>query len=231
MRRLVLVRHDGGPRDDRVSSFAHTNGFDVEYRHPFAGDDLPDPDEGVAGTVVFGGKYDAYETTKYPFLKDEARWIEACMARGLPVLGICQGAQQIAHTLGAPVGPPETGVHEFGYYRLDPTPAGHGIIPAGLHVAQAHFHTFGIPSGAVRLASSELYENQAFRFGDRIFACQFHAEVTIEGFRRWQAADWAAYGKPGAQTRDEQDRLMHAHDAAQAAWFYGFLDGLFGKAG
>ncbi len=229
MRKLVLVRHDHGPRDDRVSTYAYANGFEVDYRHPFAGETLPAVDETVAGAVFFGGKYEVYQTAKYPFLKDEARLIEACMAKGLPVLGICQGAQQIAHTLGAEVGPPASGVHEFGYYPLTPTAEGSGVVPEGLHVTQAHFHTFGIPSGAVRLAGSELYPNQAFSVGPNVFALQFHPEVTIEGFRRWQAAPWAAYGKPGAQSREEQDRLMMAHDAAQAEWFYAFLGRLLGQ--
>lgn len=229
-RKLVLIRHEAGPRDDRVSTFGTENGFELEYRHPFAGEALGEPDESVAGSIVFGGKYEVYETTKYPFLKDEARWIEACMKKGVPLLGICQGSQQIAHTLGAQVGPPPSGSHEFGYYELRPTEAGRSVFPGVLHVTQSHFHTFDIPAGAEHLASSALYPNQAFRYGDRTYAFQFHAEVTIEGFRRWQAAPWAAYGKPGAQTRQEQDRLMLAHDAAQAAWFYGFLGSLFGKA-
>lgn len=228
-RRLVLVRHDAGPRDDRVSTFGTQNGFALDYRHPFAGEALGEPDEGVAGTIVFGGKYEAYETGKYPFLKEEARWMEACMKRGVPVLGICQGAQQIAHMLGAHVGPPASGAHEFGYYELTPTEAGRDVFAAPLHVTQAHFHTFGIPAGAEHLGSTALYPNQAFRYGDRTYAFQFHPEVTIEGFRRWQAALGMFYGKPGAQGRQEQDRLMLAHDAAQAAWFYGFLGRLFGK--
>ena len=93
---------------------------------------------------------------------------------------------------------------------------------------QSHFHTFGIPAGAVHLASSELFPNQAFRHGERVYALQFHAEVTIEGFRRWQARPTAPYGQPGVQTREQQDLLACAHDAAQAAWFHGFLSRLFG---
>ncbi|MDE0695176.1 MAG: glutamine amidotransferase, partial [Boseongicola sp.] len=58
---------------------------------------------------------------------------------------------------------------------------------------------------------------------------QFHPEVTIEGFRRWQKQNWANYDRPGVQQREEQTRLMHEHDAAQAEWFYGFLGSLFGR--
>ncbi|MGE0502430.1 MAG: glutamine amidotransferase [Rhizobiaceae bacterium] len=227
MRRLVLVRHDRGPRDDRVSNYSVSAAFEADYRHPFDGEALPEPGADIAGAIVFGGKYEVYETTKYPFLRDEARWIESCMRRGIPVLGICQGAQQLAHTLGARVGPPQSGMHEFGYYRLRPTDAGRAFIPDALVVAQAHFHAFDIPAGGEKLASSDLYDNQAFRYGDTTFGLQFHPEVTIEGFRRWQAAPWAMYGRPGVQSREEQDELMVAHDRAQAAWFYDFLGRLF----
>jgi hypothetical protein len=65
-------------------------------------------------------------------------------------------------------------------------------------------------------------------YGATTFGLQFHAEVTRTGFRRWQSRDWACFGKPGAQNRDEQDRLGAQHDAAQHHWFMGFLDRLFG---
>lgn len=229
-RRLVLVQHDRGPRDDRVSTFGTQNGFDLDYRHPFDGETLGDLDEGVAGCIVFGGRFEAYAHGPYPFLRDEARWIEACMRQSVPLLGICLGAQQIAHTLGAEVGPPASGLHEFGYYEVTPTEAGREVMPGPLHLSQAHFHTFGLPAGAEHLASSAMYPNQAFRYGATTYGFQFHAEVTIEGFRRWQRVMQASYGRPGVQTRDEQDRLMLAHDAAQADWFYGFLGRLFGRA-
>jgi GMP synthase (glutamine-hydrolysing) len=229
--RLVLIQHDRGPRDDRVCTWATDAGLAPEYFYPFDGDRLPSLDEDVAGCVIFGGRFEVYETVKYPFLKDEARFIEACLAKQVPLLGICQGAQQIAHTLGAHVGPPEHGHYEFGYYELKPTVAGGNMFPKALHVTQAHFHTFGIADGAELLASTDLYPHQAFRYGERTVGFQFHPEVTIEGFRRLQARLAGHYAKPGAQQRDEQDRLMQAHDGSQAAWFNGFLDSFFQRPG
>ena len=228
-RQLVLVRHGDDPPDDRVVSFAVQAGFEPVFMRPFKGDRLGDPGPDVAGSVVYGGPYNVFEEDRHPFLRDEAAWIRACMAHGIPLLGICQGAQQIARVLGAHVGPPDSGVHEFGYYPISPTAEGRDFLPQTLHMVQAHFHTFDIPQGAVRLAGSPLYPNQAFRHGERTYGVQFHPECTIEGFRRWQATPWAAYGKPGAQTKAEQDRLMAEHDAAQADWFYGFLARLFGR--
>ena len=229
-RKLILVRHGDDPPDDRVHTFAVQSGFDPIVLAPFKGDPLPDPGPDVAGSVVFGGPFNVFDEDKHPFLHAEAAWIRACMERDIPLLGICQGAQQIARVLGAKVGPYDSPVHEFGYYPISPTPEGRDFLPETLHMTQSHYHTFAIPPGAVHLASSPAYPNQAFRVGTRTYGLQFHPEVTIEGFRRWQARDWAPYGKPGAQSRAEQDALMLAHDARQAKWFYGFLAGLFTPA-
>ncbi|WP_135450401.1 glutamine amidotransferase-related protein [Tabrizicola caldifontis] len=229
-RKIVLVRHGDDPPDDRVVTFAVENGFEPVFSRPFKGDMLGPPGPDVAGSVVYGGPFNVFEEDKHSFLNDEAAWIRACMAQGIPLLGICQGAQQIARVLGAEVGPYDDPVHEFGYYPISPTPEGVEFLPRTLYMTQAHFHTFAIPEGAVRLASSPLYPNQAFRYGDRTFGVQFHPECTIEGFRRWQSNSWAPYGQPGAQDKAEQDALMAAHDAAQADWFYGFLRKLFGTA-
>ncbi len=229
-KRVVVIRHGDDPPDDRVHTYLTQNGFDPEIRRPFSGESLGEPDGFLAGTVLHGGPYNAFATSEHPFLNEEYRWIDACLKADVPMLGISQGAQQIALHLGADVGPAPGESHEFGYYKVEPTEAGEAFLPEATWFTQAHYHTFGIPDGAKHLARSEAFENQAFSYGTKVWSLQFHAEVTIEGFRRWQNADWAAYGKPGAQTREEQDRMMAKHDARQAEWFYGFLGSVFGKA-
>ena len=229
-KRVVLIRHGDEPDDDRVVQFFTARGVTPEILRPCRGEVLGEADGTVAASVVYGGPFNVFEEDKHPFLHDEARWIRQCMALNVPLLGICQGAQQIARVLGAEVGPKPGEPTEFGYYEITPTEEGRGIFPDSLFVSQSHFHTFAIPPGATHLAGSALFPNQAFRHGDRVYGFQFHAEVTPQGFRRWQEAPWARYGKPGAQSRHEQDQLMDAHDAAQHDWFMAFLDRLFGKA-
>ena len=226
-RKLILVRHHERPDDDRVQRFAEVNGLTPVSFRPYEGDALPDLGPDVAGVVVFGGRQSADDETSYPYLTTEMAWIKTVMAADVPLLGICLGAQMIAKVLGGQVGPLNGHLHEFGYYPVSPTPEGRDFLPDTLHVTEAHYHTFTLPEGATLLATGENYANQAFRYGDKVFGVQFHPECTVEIFRRWQQSEAAAYGQPGAQSREKQDRLMALHDAAQGAWFRGYLARLF----
>ncbi len=229
-KRIVLVTHNTPVKDDRASDQLARLGYELDWKAPCNGDALDALDADVAGTVVYGGKYCISEIPDLPFMQAEIRWLKACMDADLPVLGICQGAQMIAHILGAAVGPPDHGQHEFGYYPVEPTTEGTGFLPETLHMTQAHFHEFQTPPGATRLAQSETYKNQAFSFGDKVYAVQFHPEVTPAGFARWQTELDFKYTEPGVQKKQLQDQLGAAHDGAMDQWFRGFLTGLFGPA-
>jgi GMP synthase (glutamine-hydrolysing) len=226
-RKLILVRHHDKPDDDRVQTFAEANGFDPVGYRPYLGDALPDLTPDVAGVVVFGGRQSAADEASYPYLTAEMAWIKSCIAADVPTLGICLGAQLIIRVLGGQVGPLNGNLHEFGYYPVSPTPEGRDFLPETLHLTEAHYHTFTLPDGVTLLASSPNYPNQAFRFGDKVYGVQFHPECTADIFRRWQQSETAIYDQPGAQSREEQDRLMAQHDAAQGLWFNGFLKQLF----
>lgn len=227
--RVLLVRHGDAPEDDHIATWARVAGFDLDVRRPFKGDTLGDASDDLVGSVIYGGMFNVFETDKHPFLKEEYRWVDACLAADIPLLGICQGAQQIAYRLGAWVGPREPAVHEFGCYRIDPTPEAAGFMDGPIWMPQAHFHTFDLPDGAVRLAGTETYENQAFLYGDKVYGTQFHPEVSFDGFRRWQEDVGDFSDMPGAQPVNQQTRLLKQHGAAQKAWLTGFLDKLIGR--
>ncbi len=229
--RVLLVRHNEVTTEDRVVTRCREHGLEPVSVFPFKGDRLDDPDDTVRAAVVYGGPFAVVETGAHPFLLDEHRFIEGCIASSVPLLGICQGAQSIAHVLGAYTGPRPGHPHEFGYYPITPTEVGKAVFPDTLHVAQAHYHEFATPAGAELLASSELFPHQAFRYGDCTYAFQFHPEVTKDGFRGWQERFKDDYGNPGVQAKEEQNRLMALHDAGQHVWFCGFLDQFLGGAG
>jgi hypothetical protein len=110
------------PLTDRAHDWASANGFEVDARFPFLGDTLPASTEGYAGSVIYGGRFNADSEAENPFLRDEYRWIEMSLAADLPMLGICLGAQMIARHLGADVGPLPDGRVEFGFYEIRPMP-------------------------------------------------------------------------------------------------------------
>jgi GMP synthase-like glutamine amidotransferase len=135
--------------------------------------------------IIMGGPMAVYEMDRTPYLRDEAGFIEQAVKAGKHVLGVCLGAQMLAHVLGARVYP--GGQKEIGWYDVELTDEGLAdscmteLAVDGEKTAQVfqwHGDTFDLPAGAVRLSSSELYPNQAFRYSDRVYALQFHIEVT-----------------------------------------------------
>jgi len=166
------------------------------------GGEVPDPDA-FTHLLIMGGPMAVYEMHRYSYLISEALLIDRAIKADKRVLGVCLGAQMVAHVLGARVYPGSQ--KEIGWYEVAFT--GHGMgDPAlatlalpGRNVAQVfqwHGDTFDLPPGAVRLASSDLYPNQAFRYADRVYALQFHIEVTPQIVRDWltpeQGIDFAA---------------------------------------
>jgi len=122
-----------------------------------------------------------------PWLTKEKHAIGDAVRAGMPYWGVCLGVQLLAASLGARVysGPePEVGllsVSMTGEARSDPVFAD---APHELLTLQWHGDTFDLPDGAVRLAGSHAYPNQAFRF-QRAYGVQFHLEVSAEMARAW----------------------------------------------
>ena len=122
-----------------------------------------------------------------PWLTAEKTLIGEAVRAGTPYWGVCLGVQLLAASLGARVYPgpePEVGllpVSMTGEARSDPVfgEASHELV-----TLQWHGDTFDLPDGAVRLASSPAFANQAFRF-DRAYGVQFHLEVSAEMAREW----------------------------------------------
>jgi GMP synthase (glutamine-hydrolysing) len=163
-------------------------GFAVETVELDEGGALPDRRE-IDLVLAMGGPMGAYDETAHPWLAAEKEWIEAAVRAGTPYLGVCLGAQLLAASLGAEVGPgdaPEVGVlpvEVTGPGRADPVFGGLGDqFPA----LQWHGDTFALPSGAVHLGRSAAYPNQAFRFGEAAYAVQFHVEVTDPMLAEWR---------------------------------------------
>lgn len=161
--------------------------------------------ESLDGIITMGGPQSVYERKKYPYLAKELALLEDALNTRMPILGVCLGAQLLAEAIGGPGTVRKAEQPEIGWYPLmrSPSPTGdarHSATrdaPASLHeplfsifestetVFQWHGDTFALPKGAVRLASSPLCPEQAFRYRDNVYALQFHLEVTEAMVRAW----------------------------------------------
>lgn len=180
--------------------------------------------------VVLGGPIGVYETDTYPFLETELALIEKRLRAGLPMLGICLGAQLIASVLGAKVAP--TGTKEIGFAPLALTVEGlKGPLKHLADVPVLHWHGdgFELPVGAALLATTPV-SNQAFAIGPNVLGLQFHPEAdTAHDLEAWligHACELAGAGIDPrtirADARQHGAALAHAGRAMFAQW----LDGL-----
>jgi GMP synthase (glutamine-hydrolysing) len=229
---IIAITHDPEDGRDRCTAWLAQAGYDVRLACPAAGDAIPDLDDGVAGIVVFGGKYDVKMQGEHSFLVDELRFIEAALARDVPFLGICLGGQLLAHVLGEDVDLHPQGYAEYGYYDLMPTDEGKALFDGGLKVLQSHWHGwYGTPRGATRLAYTKNFPQQAFRFGRHAYGLQFHPEATRPMLEKWIGRRPAErYRLKGTHLPGQQLEDNLAHDAALGRWFHAFLSGWIGPA-
>jgi GMP synthase (glutamine-hydrolysing) len=111
------------------------------------------------------------------------------LLQGLPVLGICLGAELLAEAAGAGTHPCPP---EWGYREVALLPAAREDdllrdLPEVFEVFQAHTFACELPAGAVALAGDE-DGLQAFRVGTSAWGLQFHPEPTLAMLEGWTHA-------------------------------------------
>ncbi len=203
MTRAVVLKHVDFEGPSRIATLLEERGCTLELRSLERGDAVPERLTREEMLIVMGGPMGVGDLAgnRFPFLHREVALLRQCIADNVPVLGVCLGAQLLAHAAGAAVYPLRVnGVRKFeigwGPTQLqhvnDPVLAG---LPPEIHVLHWHGDTFDLPPQAQLLASSALCPNQAFRLGTRQFGVQFHCETTAADVETWLAADDGFLGK------------------------------------
>jgi len=225
MPRLLVFQHVATEPLGTLDPFLRAAGFRIRYinfeRTP---DAEPDPRR-YDGLVVLGGPMNVDQAGAYPHLQTEIELMRESLARDLPVLGICLGAQLLAAALDADVRPAP--VREIGWYPLQSSPAADEDallrhVTRGEYVFQWHSYTFALPPGATRLASTATCANQAFRHGGNAYGLQFHLEADHDLIARWLSvpayrAELEAAQGPDRARQVHADTHRHIGPATAAA--------------
>lgn len=180
------ARHEGPAL---LRSILEEKNFSIEI--------VPTPEKNVSAmdalapgvVIVMGGPMGVYEADRYPFIAQEIEFLQKRLAADLPTLGICLGAQLMAAALGCAVFKGQQG-QEIGWSPLSlmDNVQDHPVRHlCGQKTNMLHWHgdTFDLPAGAVLLASSALYKNQAYSYGSRALALQCHPEVVPAQLEQW----------------------------------------------
>ena len=150
------------------------------------GESLPDP-AAVSAVLITGSG--AMVTDRSDWIEGTAAWLRALAGRSVPVLGICFGHQLLAYALGGVVmnNPKGVEVGTVDMYLADA--AASDPLFAGMHdmpVQASHRQcVMQLPPAAIRLATTDMDDNHAFRYGDVIWGVQFHPEFNAAITRKY----------------------------------------------
>lgn len=144
--------------------------------------------EDLSGVVITGSS--AMVTDHEPWSERAAQWLIGVVQHDIPMLGICYGHQLLAYALGGKVSDNPAGI-EVGTVKTTLTDnAQNDLLLKGLSspltVQASHKQSVReLPAHAVRLASSLMDVNHAFRMGEHVWGLQFHPEFDAQITRRY----------------------------------------------
>ena len=218
--RFLVLQHIACEPPGSYEDELRARGYTLERIEIDEGERLPDWRK-FTGLIVMGGPMGAYEEDhRLPWLAEEKALIADAVHGGMPMWGACLGAQLLAASLGAHVAPGPRA--EVGVLAVQHTPAGaadpvFSVLPDEFPALQWHADTWELPDGAVHLARSDAYEQQAFVFR-RAYGVQFHLEVGVGLATEWgevpayAASLEAILGPGGAPAPDRRGGGARAGD-------------------
>jgi GMP synthase-like glutamine amidotransferase len=209
MRVLVVRHHDVDDAGFIGAAFAARG---AELTVHLVPDDGPLPPlDGVDHVVVLGAKWSVYDVaTIGDWIGPELSWLREADQAGVPVLGICFGAQALAAATGGRVEPAPR--YEVGWTTvesLDPE-----LVEAGPWL---EFHGDQcLPPRRARLLARNEVGVQAFSVG-RHLAVQFHPEVDGAQLARWLDGEGREAAQKAGQDPDHLQAQTVAEEPAAAA--------------
>lgn len=187
MARALVVEHVDGEDAGALARWLPAAGLELDVLRLHAGDPLP-AQVAHDALIVLGGPQDAAD------LPDEIGFVGRALTAGVPVLGICLGAQLLALAAGGRVARSPNGV-EYGWGLVgkgdacadDPILRTLPLLPDVVHWHRDEIAD--LPPAAILLLRGTHTPVQGFRVGPSAWGLQFHPEVDEAMIGRWARQD------------------------------------------
>jgi GMP synthase-like glutamine amidotransferase len=179
--RILVIQHDDDKGLGLLDEPLRAAGATLDVCH--AGREWPALDDHAA-VIALPGLADPPDAT--PAIEGTRHVLAEALRRGLPVLGLCLGAELLAEAAG---GRTRRCTPEYGFAPVHLLPAAGGDallggLPQTFDAFHAHGYEIDLPPGAVPLAVSAVC-TQAFRVGTCAWGMQFHPEAAVELIEVW----------------------------------------------
>jgi GMP synthase-like glutamine amidotransferase len=229
--RILFLQNCGQEGIGLYGSRLEEKGIAFRAVQVHAGEAIPHEEDWDA-VIVGGTPVSANRIQEHPELLREVGFLKRALDRGMPVLGICFGAQLLAKLLGG--GVRRSPLKEIGAAPVRLTAAGESDplfqgFPKCFPAFQWHSDAFDVPPWGMRLAAGWECPNQGFRLGNAV-GVQFHLEVTAAEAERW-AHRYADELPAAGKSRERLARECREHEPQMAELAALLLDNFLAASG
>ena len=188
MKKLLVLKNIDREGPGLFQKVAKEKGFLPEIYNLSLGDELPEPKKDDL-ILIMGGPMGVRDikNRKYFWLREETKFIKRAIENKIYIIGVCLGAQLLAHILGGKIVPlkdelniankPELGWSDIFSLSEKYNDISNLSIKEPLKVLHWHGDRIILPAQADLLASSVRCKEQFFKIGENIFGLQFHIET------------------------------------------------------
>jgi len=186
--KFLVIQHLDIEPPALIGEVLTSAGHQLTTVHLDQGEALPSSSHDYDGIIIMGGPQSANDDTDY--IKAELLWLKETLNQGLPMLGICLGAQLMARAAGAEITP--SPVRELGWHPVYQTAESKNdplfaSMPEGLAIFQWHGEAFSLTDEMTLLATHPDVAAQAFCLSKGQYGLQFHVEVDASIIEAWIA--------------------------------------------
>lgn len=217
---ILTFQHWDTGKPGRLGLTFRDHGLKLDIRRPDLDPNcVPTDLDDVHGLIILGGPQNVTDINALPWMQRQADLIRKAHAAELPIIGICLGAQLIAHALGGTVAPrakPSIGFEQMNIL----VPGQTETLLAGVAWQSPQLFSCGqeitaLPPGATLLANTASTKHVIFKAGIRTFASIAHFECD-KPMAQQLIADSAADAAKAGQTMPELYAQLEQHYANYA---------------